>query len=70
MTNRDNNVIDSLTALEIMERIADGESLEQATRNALAVKAAVAQPHETDGMSTAEYCAWVRNYCDRVRRAH
>ena len=32
---------DALTALEIMERMAEGESLEMATKRALAIKAAV-----------------------------
>ena len=32
---------DALTALEIMERMAEGESLEKATERALAIKAAV-----------------------------
>lgn len=39
MTNDNVTTFDYLTGLEAMERIADGETVDQAIRNALAVKA-------------------------------
>ena len=60
-----NNLLDGLTVLDAMDMIDEGCTVNDAVAMAQEVAEKAAEAHETDGMNTAEFCAWVRARCAR-----